>query len=54
MKVKVVMPFKDKATKKTHNVGSIIDLDAKRVAEIQKAGRFVVPVMDEKAVEESK
>jgi len=53
MKVKVVMPFNDKVTGKVCKVGDIIDVTDKRLAEIKKAGRFVVPVDDKNAVKES-
>lgn len=47
------MPFKDKVTGKVCKVGDIIDVTDKRLAEIKKAGRFVVPVDDKDAVKES-
>lgn len=48
MKVKVVMPFTDKATKKTYKPGDVIDVSEKRYAEIRKAGRFVERVKEAK------
>jgi hypothetical protein len=56
MKAKVIMPFKDKATGKVHKVGDVIECVPARLAEIKKAGRFVVEVKEETAtkVEEKK
>lgn len=48
MKAKVLIPFKDKETKKEHKKGAVIDLSAKRFNEITKQGRFVELVEDEK------
>lgn len=49
MKAKVIMPFKDNtANGKTRNPGEVFECDAKRFAEIKKAGRYVVAVEEEK------
>lgn len=48
MKAKVLIPFRDKETKKEHKKGAIIDVTAERFNEITKGGRFI------EAVEENK
>lgn len=48
MKVKVLMPFNDKVTKKTLKPGDVIEVDEKRYREIKKAGRFVEKVKEAK------
>lgn len=48
-KVKVIMPFKDKETGKVRKVNEIFDCTPARLAEIKKAGRYVVEVPEEKA-----
>ena len=48
MKAKVLIPFRDKETKKEHKKGSTIDVTADRFNEINKKGRFL------EAVEENK
>ena len=48
MKAKVLIPFKDKETKKVRKKGDIIDVTAKRFNEITKAGRYIEAVEDEK------
>ncbi len=47
MKVKVVMPFKDKEGGKVHGIGEVFDVTPKRFEEIKKAGRYVVEVKQE-------
>jgi len=47
MKVKVIMPFKDKGSGKVRNIGEIFDVTKERFEEIKKAGRFVVEVKQE-------
>lgn len=47
MKVKVLMPFTDKTTKKTCKPGDLIDVSEKRYKEIRKAGRYVEQVKEE-------
>lgn len=49
MKVKVLIPFRDKETKKTHKKGDIIDVTAKRFNEITAKGKYIQPVEDEKS-----
>lgn len=49
MKVKVITPFKDKVTGKTHNTGAEIEVSKERFEEIKKAGRYVVEVPEEGA-----
>lgn len=48
-KVKVIMPFKDKVTGKMRKVGEVFECAPERLAEIKKAGRYVVEVPEEKA-----
>ena len=48
MKVKVLIPFKDKETKKVHKKGDIIDVTAKRFNEITAKGKYIQLVEDEK------
>ena len=48
MKAKVTMPFKDKVTGKTNNLGDVIDVTKTRFAEIKKAGNFIVEVKETK------
>lgn len=57
MKAKVIMPFKDKETNKTHNTGAVIEVTPERYAEIRKAGNYVVeeePEKPKKAVKTEK
>lgn len=54
MKAKVVMPFTDRATKKTYKTGEIIECTEARFAEIKKVGNFVVAVNAEKVAEPEK
>lgn len=49
MKAKVLIPFRDRETKKEYKKGDIIDVTAKRFNEITKQGRFLEAV-EEKAV----
>lgn len=54
MKARVVMPFKDKETKKTYGkVGTEIDVTPERFKEINKSGRYVAPVTEEAKAEEA-
>lgn len=48
MKVKVLIPYKDKETKKIHKKGDVIDVTVKRFNEITTKGRYIQPVEDEK------
>lgn len=41
MKAKVLIPFKDKETKKAYKKGDIIDVTAKRFNEITSKGKFI-------------
>lgn len=50
MKAKVLIPFKDKETKKDRKKGDIIDVTPKRFNEIIAKGRFIEAVEDEKPV----
>lgn len=47
MKVKVIMPFKDKKAGKVRNIGEEFDVTQERFEEIKKSGRFVVEVKQE-------
>jgi hypothetical protein len=53
IKVKVVIPFTDKETKKKYNKGDIITLTARRYSEILKRGNLV-ELVEEKEAEKSK
>jgi len=44
MKVKVLIPFMDKVTKKPHKKGDIIDVSASRFNEIIKKGALIEAV----------
>lgn len=48
MKAKVLIPFKDKETKKEHKKGDIIDVNVKRFYEIAAKGNFIRLVEDER------
>lgn len=52
MKAKVLIPFTDKNTGKTHNKGEIIEVTAARFNEITRKGRFV-EAHDETTVEKA-
>lgn len=43
MKVKVLIPFTDKVTKKTHNAGEIIEVTVARFTEIEKP-HYIKPI----------
>lgn len=49
MKAKVLIPFKDKITKKIHKKNDIIDVTVARFNEITKNGKYIELVEDEKA-----
>ena len=53
MKAKVLIPFRDKVTKKAYKKGDIIDVAADRFNEITKQGRFIQAV-EEKTNETKK
>jgi hypothetical protein len=44
MKAKVIIPFRDKITKKNYKKNDIIDVTAERFNEITKVGRFIQAV----------
>lgn len=48
MKAKVLIPFKDKETKKAYKKGDIIEISEKRFNEINKQGKFLELVKEEK------
>lgn len=48
MKAKVLIPFRDKETKKGYKKGNTIDVTAKRFNEITAKGRFIQLVEEEK------
>lgn len=51
MKAKVLIPFRDKETKKNYDKkGAIIDVTAKRFNEINTQGAFLAAVEEEKPV----
>lgn len=51
MKVKVIREFMDKHTNELHEVGSVFDVTAKRLKEIQSVGDFVQEVKEDKSDE---
>lgn len=48
MKVKVLIPFRDRVTGKTYKAGETVDLSAKRINEITAKGKYIQLVEDEK------
>lgn len=46
MKAKVMIPFRDKASKKAYKKGDIIDVTESRFNEITKQGRFIQAVQE--------
>ncbi len=46
MKAKVLIPFKDKETKKEHKKGDIIDVTVRRFNEITAKGNYIQLVED--------
>lgn len=48
MKAKVLIPFKDKITKKEHKKNDIIDVDAARFNEIIRKGHYIEAVDETK------
>lgn len=53
MKVKTIMPFKDKQDNKSRNPGDVFECTEERYKQIRKAGKFVVKV-EEPAKSEKK
>lgn len=53
MKAKVLQKFKDKHTGAIHERGDVIEITEKRLAELKKAGRFVVEIAEDKTSEAS-
>lgn len=51
MKVKVIREFVDKHTNELHPVGSVFNVTAKRMKEIQSAGDFVQEIKEVKEPE---
>jgi hypothetical protein len=47
MKAKVLIPFRDKVTRKVRKKGAIIDVTNDRFNEISKVGKFLEPVKEE-------
>ena len=47
VKVKVLIPFRDKHTKKTYKKGEIIEVTAERFNEITAKGKYIQLVADE-------
>lgn len=47
MKVKVLIPFRDKHTGKTYKKGEIIEVSAERANEIIAKGKYIQFVADE-------
>lgn len=50
MKVKVLIPFRDKETKKINKKNDVIDVSAKRFNEIITQGKYIELLEDEKPV----
>lgn len=50
MRAKVLIPFRDKETKKAYKKGDIIDVNLKRFNEITAKGKFIQPVEEERPV----
>ena len=48
MKAKVLIPFRDKETRKVHNQGDVIDVTVKRFNEITAKGKYIQLVENEK------
>lgn len=48
MKVKVLIPFRDKENKKEYKKGDTIDVSVKRFNEITIKGRYIQPVEEER------
>ena len=48
MKAKVLIPFRDKYTKKVYKKGDIIDVTVKRFNEIATKGNYIQLVEEEK------
>lgn len=48
MKVKVLIPFRDKENKKEHKKGDVIDVSVKRFNEITAKGRYIQLVEEER------
>lgn len=46
MKAKVMIPFRDKVSKKAYKKGDIIDVTENRFNEITKQGRFIQAVAE--------
>ena len=47
MKVKVIEKFRDKHTKKIHNVGDVLTISKERFDEILTVGKFVEEIKEE-------
>lgn len=50
MKAKVLIPFRDKETKKMHKKNDVIDVTAKRFNEITAKGKYIQLLEEEKPV----
>lgn len=53
MKAKVLIPFRDRETKKENKKGAIIDVTDKRFKEINAHGRFLAVVEEAKVPEKA-
>ena len=54
MKVKVLIPFRDKHTSTVYQAGDVVEMTATRYNEIVKKAKFVEPVDDEPATAKEK
>lgn len=54
MKVKVIEKFRDKHTKKIHNVGDVLTISQARYDEILTVGNFVEEIKEEPKAEPKK
>lgn len=50
MKAKVLIPFRDKETKKIHKKNDVIELTIKRFNEITAKGKYIQLLEDEKPI----
>jgi hypothetical protein len=54
MKVKVIKKFRDKHTKKIHNIGDVLTISQERYVEICSVGKFVERINEEPKAAEPK
>lgn len=54
MKAKVLMRFRDKDTKKVHNVGDVIEVSPERFNAITAKGKYLEAYVEPKEIKENK